>query len=441
MNPERVRWCAILTVIVLLAGGWQAPPVAANTAPPASRLPTAGEIDSILKELSDITGFRIRKQLPFALITRDEVNRYIKEQIKDSVKPDEIRAEEATLKKFGFAPADFDLKKTTIDLLTEQAAAFYDFKRKKLFISDWATVNMRDVALIHELAHALADQNFPIKRFLDKSSDDSEGSLARQAVVEGQASWLMFEVEARRAGRSLAEESTARQFLNADVDTPDEDYPVFNNAPLYLRRTLTFPYSEGGKFQQAVFLHDGRLAFARVFREPPVSSAQIMHPVQYFENVGPTSPDLPKPARHTKLFIAGTMGELETRILLEQYAGPDLAGELGPKLKGSNYRIDETKPDHRLTLVYASEWSDDDAASRYFTAYRKVLRGKWKRFDIADERAGRFSGKSEDGYFLVTRDGKRVLSEEGFGEAFDSLPIPARVDNIPREGALRASGR
>ena len=166
-----------------------------------------------------------------------------------------------------------------------------------------------------------------------------------------------------------------------------------------------------------------------------------MHPVQYFENVGPTSPDLPKPARHTKLFIAGTMGELETRILLEQYAGPDLAGELGPKLKGSNYRIDETKPDHRLTLVYASEWSDDDAASRYFTSYRKVLRGKWKRFDIADERAGRFSGKSEDGYFLVTRDGKRVLSEEGFGEAFDSLPIPARVDNIPREGALRASGR
>jgi hypothetical protein len=440
LNPEPVRRSLILAVVALLAGAWQAPP-AVSPGSPAAKLPTAQEIDSILRELSDITGFRVRKHLPFALITRAEVNRYIEEQIKESVKPDEIRAEEATLKKFGFAPSDFDLKKTTIDLLTEQAAAFYDFKRKKLFISDWATVNMRDVALIHELAHALADQNFPIKRFLDKAADDSEGSLARQAVVEGQASWLMFEVEARRAGRTLAEESTARRFLEADTDTPEDDYPVFNNAPLYLRRTLTFPYSEGGRFQQAVFLHDGRLAFARVFRDPPVSSAQIMHPVRYFENAGPASPDLPKPVKHTRVFIAGAMGELETRILLEQYAGPDLAERLGPKLKGSNYRIDETKPDHRLTLVYASEWSDDDAALQYFGAYGKVLRGKWKRLEIADQSADRFAGKSEDGYFVVTRDGKRVLSEEGFASAFDSLTTPVRVDNISPEGVLRAAGR
>ena len=165
----------VLAAAVLLTGAWQAPR-ATLPATPASKLPTAEEINSILRELSDITGFRIRKQLPFELITRDEVNKYVKEQIKESVKPDEIHAEETTLKKFGFAPADFDLKKTTIDLLTEQAAAFYDFKRKKLFISDWATENMRDVALIHELAHALADQNFPIKRFLDTGSDDSEVS-------------------------------------------------------------------------------------------------------------------------------------------------------------------------------------------------------------------------------------------------------------------------
>ena len=100
INPERVRWGTILTLIVLLTGGWQG-----HTASAGAGLPTAGEIDSILKELSDITGFHIRKSLPFALITREEVNRYISEQIKESVKPDEIRAEEITLKKFGFAPA------------------------------------------------------------------------------------------------------------------------------------------------------------------------------------------------------------------------------------------------------------------------------------------------------------------------------------------------
>src|ERR1051326_8457709 len=156
------RWARLATAVLLVAV-WPVPFAASQ-----SKVPTAEEIDSVLNELSKITGFRIRKQLPFALISRDQVNEYLKEQIKQSVKPDEIRAEEMTLKKFGFAPPDFDLKQTTIELLTEQAAAFYDFKRKKLFISDWATVNMRDVALIHELAHALADQNFPIRKFIGK---------------------------------------------------------------------------------------------------------------------------------------------------------------------------------------------------------------------------------------------------------------------------------
>jgi hypothetical protein len=405
----RAGQCIGLSIIVILAGAWQKPRVSMQP-----KLPTAAEIDVVLKELAGITGFRVRKQLPFALITRDEVNQYLKEQIQQSVKPDEIRAEETTLKKFGFAPPDFDLKKTTIDLLTEQAAAFYDFKRKKLFISDWATVNMRDVALIHELAHALADQNFNIQKFTNKGADNSEASLAREAVVEGQASWLMLEVGARRTGRTLADPQVARQFLETDSDTQQNDYPVFNNAPLYLRRTLMFPYDEGEKFQQAVFLHDGMPAFSRLFRDPPISTAQIEHPERYFEHTPLASPDLPKPIKHSKPFVAGAMGELETRILLEQYVSTELAGELGPKLKGADYRVDETKSGHRMTLVYASEWADDDAAVQYFDAYRKVLRGKWKSLEVSVESAERFAGKSEDGYFAVTRAGNIVLSKEGF---------------------------
>lgn len=412
------RHALLIFLLLLLGSGWQTP-----AAPAVSALPTAKEIDSILKELSDVTGFRIRKHLPFELITRDQVNKYIKEQIKESVKPDEIHAEEVTLKKFGFAPPNFDLKKTTIDLLTEQAAAFYDYRRKKLFISDWAAVNMRDIALIHELGHALADQNFPIKRFLDKVQDDSEASLARQAVVEGQANWLMLEVSARRAGQTMADPATAQRLLKSDMDSTDGDYPVFNNAPLYLRRTLTFPYSEGEKFQQAVFLHDGTEAFSRVFLRPPVSSAQIMHPERYFQGVALVNPNLPKPAKHTKPFVTGALGELETRILLEQYVGANVADALGPKLKGSAYRIDESKPDKRLTLIYASEWSDDQAAAGYFDAYRKVLMDKWRRVEVSEQSADRFAGKSEEGYFLVTLGGKQVVSEEGFAQPLSASPV------------------
>ena len=385
--------------------------------PAVARLPTAAEINSVMKELASITGFRLRKQLPFEMVTRDQVNQFLKEQIQHSVKPEEIRAEETTLKKFGFVPQDFDLKKTTIDLLTEQAAAYYDFHRKKLFISDWASQNMREAALVHELAHALADQNFPIQKFLGKGSDDSEESLARQTVVEGQASWLMLEVAARRSGRTLANATTAADFIKEESDdTDDSEYPVFSKAPLYIKRTLMFPYDDGERFQQAVFMKEGQSAFAGLFRKPPVSTAQVMHPDRYFNGVTFPAPALPKPIAHSKAFVTGTMGELDHRVLLRQYLDKNTAVTLSPKLKGAAYRIDEAKADHRMMLLYVSDWIDEDSASQYFDDYSRVLRGKWKRVEVIKEDATRFSGKSEDGYFQVLRAGTRVSSEEGFAQ-------------------------
>ncbi len=395
---------ALVACLIVVCGAWQKP----------AGLPSGLEIKGILQELAAISGFRVQRELPFASVTREEVNSYLKEQIRESVKPDEIRAEEVSLKMLGFVPEDFDLKKTTIDLLTEQAAAFYDYHRRKLFISDWATANMRDDALIHELAHALADQNFPIRKYMDTHGDNNESSLAHEAVVEGQASWLMLEVSARRNGKSLSDEATARQLLAMEVNDSESEYPVFSKAPLYLRRTLLFPYDAGQRFQQAVFLHDGKDAFTRVFRDPPVSTAQIDFPERYFAHELPVTPELPAAPKNVKEFVKGSLGELETHILLEQYLSAGLADSLAPQLKGGQFRVDEDRKTHRRTLVYVSEWKDADAARRYFEAYQDVLRGKCKSVDVSQQSDAVFAGKSESGFFSVTLGGNRVSSLEGY---------------------------
>lgn len=397
------RFLFVLALVVLL-GGWQK----------STSIPDAAEIESTLKELSAITGFRIRHQLPFQLVTREQVNQFLNEKIKKTVKPEEIRAEEITLKKFGFVARDFDLKKTTIDLLTEQAAAFYDYDRKKLFISDWATKNMRDAAIIHELAHALADQNYPIAKYLRGGQKSSEQSSAREAVVEGQASWLMLEVAARRAGTSLRDPEISKQYLRDQGDEAGGEFPVFDKAPLYLQRTLIFPYDDGMKFQQAVFLHDGNESFAKLFRQPPISTTQILHPQRYFEQVPFSTPVLPRPQKGSKGFTEGSLGELETSVLLEQFGDKGTAAWLSPKLKGSSYRIDEVKADKRSTLVYVSEWADAEAARAYFGQYAKALAKKWKSFETSLNAEDRIAGKSEDGYFEVTLKGSVVFSREGF---------------------------
>ena len=384
----------------------------------AWQVPAAEEIDSTLKELSAITGFRVRHQLPFQLITRDQVNQFLADKIKKSVKPDEIRAEELTLKKFGFVPPDFDLKKTTIDLLTEQAAAFYDYDKKKLFISDWATKNMRDAALIHELAHALADQNYPIAKFLKGGRKSGEESAAREAVVEGQASWLMIEVVARRAGTSLRDPAVARQYIHEQSEDGPGEYPVFDKSPLYLQRTLLFPYDDGMRFQQAVFLHDGADAFARLLTAPPDSTAQVLHPSAYFEKTPFVTPPLEKPAKGSRAFTVGTLGELEISVLLEQFADKKVAAELSPKLKGAAYRIDEQKLDKRSTLIFVSEWKDEASAQSFFDRYATALNKKWRKFKLTSRDPDRITGKSEDGYFETVRRGVKVESREGYASPF-----------------------
>jgi hypothetical protein len=251
------------------------------------------KIESSLKALKDITGLDARKRIDYDLITRDKVNQFLKDQIRDSIKPEELRAEEITLKKLGFAPPDFNLEKSTVDLMTEQAAAFYDYHKKKLFLTDWAPSAMEQPALVHELAHALADQNFHLQKFISSAGPSDDSSLARMAVMEGQATWLMTEVQARSLGQSLLSSPGLLEAASSLAEAGTSQFPVFNSVPLYLRETLVFPYTEGAKFQDALIRKLGTAGFAEVFRRPPTSSQHILHPEKYFDHVEPTLPPLP----------------------------------------------------------------------------------------------------------------------------------------------------
>ncbi len=369
-----------------------------------------------MRELAEISGFRFKHSVQFESIGRDGVMRYLEERINEVVKPAEIRAEELTLKKFGFVPADFDLKKNTLDLLTEQAAAFYDFHRKRLFMTDWTSASLRDVAVVHELAHALADQNFPLEKYTRKVEHDSEQSLAREAVVEGQATWLMTEVLARRDGRTLANADTAREMLKAASDSSGGQYPVYDRAPLFLRETLLFPYSRGMAFQQAAFERDGKPAFAQLFRVPPVSTHQILHPQAYFDGETPASPKIKVRVKRTHRLVEGTLGELEHAILMRQYGSREASEQIAPQWRGSSYKLLEHRDTKRLMLLYASEWKDEASARDFFHAYEKVLSGKWKRCQVDTRSESAITGLGDDGYFRVWLDGAQVRSEEGFAE-------------------------
>lgn len=382
---------------------------------PAAENSAFAQVDGILKELSEITGLAPRAKIRRAMITKPEVERFMRQRLKETVKPEELRAEELALKKFGFAPPDFDLKQTTIDLLTEQAAAFYDFRKKKLFLLESSPTLMQQPVLVHELAHALADQHFRLERYIRRERND-DGALARMAVMEGQASWLMAEYVARRSGQSLAS-SPALLRMMSQPDTAEGQYPVLDKAPLYIRESLLFPYTKGLLFQHAVFLKLGKQAFREVFARPPVSTQQILRPETYFEGrkpEQPAPPELPSKKGFREL-AEGSAGEFDHHILIRQYVGEAEAAGIAPSWRGANYRLWEHK-DGTVVLAYASVWENGAAARRYFEAYRKILEGKWKRFEAARQTGEEISGRGDDGGFVLRLNGTRVTSLEGLGQ-------------------------
>lgn len=377
--------------------------------------PLFAQIDGITRTLSEITGFQMRRQVPYAMINRDELRAFLERRIREEIKPEEIRIEEMLLKKFGLVPADFDLKKTTIELYTEQAAAFYDFKRRKLFILETSDSALQQAALVHELAHALADQHFSLRRFLERAGTNDDGALARMAVMEGQASYLMAEVMARNLGQSLSSSPELVGLMSRMIGAAPGESPVFDQAPLYIRESLLFPYAAGMRFQDAVNRHMGQEGFREVFRRPPESTQQVLHPERYLQGnwaVRLRPPQL-RTRRAYRLLAEGTVGEFDYAVLLRQYIGEEAARRIAPRWRGGAYRFLEHKRDRRTALVQVCLWETAEAAAEFLEAYRKVLQAKWRRFEPTEESPERLAGRGDDGVFLLRRRGPYVYCFEG----------------------------
>ena len=398
---------------------------------PAAELALFNEIDGILQSLSEITGWKVKKHVRAGVLTRAEFRREVEQRIKKNVKPEEVRVESLTLQMFGFVPESYNLVQNTVDLLSEQTAAYYDYDRKRLFLLDAAgrdaDIDEDRIALVHELAHALADQHFSLKKYTHKGAPSDDASSARQAVMEGQATWLMWAWSAKNAGGKgevpagiLAANADFFRGTGADKKAGnDKDAnelaknKVFDETPLYIRESLVFPYVEGLKFQEAVYRRLGQKAFTTVFSAPPASTQQILHSDAYFDRRAPQTPQPPAPPKTHRMLGEGTLGELDLALLLRQHAGEESARTLSSNFRGGSFTLSETKADKKPLLTFVTEWATPEMASKFFETYPSVLRSKWKKLETRETTATAIRGEGDYGPFELRLDGTKVFSFEG----------------------------
>lgn len=366
----------------------------------------------LLKELEEITdfassdtGFAERARVKHQIVGEEDVKRYWSAVLSDSAEAQRLARSEIVLKKFGYLPQDFTLRKFLVDNAANGLGGFYDPRTKTMNLVNWVGLENQRPIMAHELTHALQDQNFDLMNWqrnaprrvrrgdMRVDPDEAQESDARRAVIEGQAMLVYFDYLLKPYGRTLADTPSAMDFINARLTETYDTSFVVHNAPLLFKESAFFPYREGLLFELELLKKGGtHMAFADVFAHPPVDTHQILDPKAYLadEKVAPVViPNVNAVlGPNFEAYDVGTIGQLDVRVMSQQFGSDNDMFTITPGWSGGSYiAAKRTGTAGNLTtadigLLYVSRWKDAEAAQRFAELYRKSLS---KRLTVTDE--------------------------------------------------------
>ncbi|HUA16969.1 MAG TPA: hypothetical protein VMG31_16870 [Verrucomicrobiae bacterium] len=410
-------------------------------------------VDEILQFDSKQTGLPIKHEVKRKLTSRDEVVSYLTKHLDDE-DVQRLRRSELVLKKFGLLPRDFDLQTFLVSLLREEVAGYYDPKTKTVNLLDWVPMDEQEPVMAHELTHALQDQAVGLEKWMKKGDKDlgeirkdptptdienDEIDDAREAVVEGQAQAMMFQYALAPTGRSITDAPDLVEAMETETLSGSSSTKVFNNAPIFMKESLTFPYSYGMEFVVKLMKEEGRdKAFAAVLQNPPHTTRQIMQPETYIsgEKIEPMRvPEFKRDFKDYQKFDIGAMGEFDVAVLMDQYVGKARSRQLYPEWRGGYYYAARSRnnPSGPLGLLYVSRWSGADAAAEFAEVYAHALKDRYSKLQPLDDPAsdqspaqgsgsddkaappqlkGRHAWTTEEGAVIIEQQGDTVFISE-----------------------------
>lgn len=401
-------------------------------------------VDDILHFASDDSKLPIKHEVKRRLTTRNDVEKYLTEKMKDDKDAKRMERSEIVLKKFGLLDRDFQLQPFLVTLLREQIAGYYDSKTKTVNLLDWIEPDAQKPVLAHELTHALQDQHLDLDKWENQGEEDlshnekednehlakDEEDSAREAVLEGQAMAVFVDFSLKPTGKTLVDAPDMVETLKENMND-NSDSPVLARAPLLLQESLIFPYREGLGFEQTLLKDKGASgAFEGVLDRPPATSYEILNPHSYEREV--KVPLLRMPDVHGLLdadwdpYDIGVMGALDVRILTELFAGDKAAAVLTPEWHGGLYYAVQNKKmkaagqgnsTASVALIYLSEWKSEAAAKTFASMYADELGKKYSDVVLdtdAQSDAGEKVYKTSEGPALIAVNGKQVFTSESF---------------------------
>ncbi len=368
-----MRSIALLATIALLASACDpaTPSATPTTSPPAS--PSGTPPSPLSSAAADAIYDAIEAQvvemrgLPAVEVERKTIDpealkAFNTKTFDEDYPPAYIAANERLYKALGLLPRDTSLKQLYLDLIDSQVAGFYRPDDKTLYVvSRTGTIGGADkITFAHEYDHALQDSAFPVFKDMEELLDETDRALARAAIYEGDATWLMLQWG---SANLTPEEFAAAQAAGADP----ESMAILARTPPILVESLLFPYTAGSAFIVPIQTAGGWAAVDALFDDLPRSTEQILHPEKFRANEEPVPVQLPATLAREMgdgwtEAIQDTFGEFQLGVWLRESgirasdAAAAAAGWGGDRLAVLN------GPDDAWAVVMRSTWDTDDDA-------------------------------------------------------------------------------
>ncbi len=377
--------------LIVLNGPGDAQPVVYDVTMEAFAAPPVGAIpDSQLKQMSEIEtqvkqlrGLEISEEPLRVVLTPPEFEQRITEQF-DAARSAQWLTEETTvLSLLGLLPKDADLRDLFLRLYADPMPSYYDMRTGELVLLNVRSFNgPQRMAYAREFTHFLQDQRYDLLDGLNLNDTDClkdpQTCAAVNALVQGDAA-----LTEQQWYFGYATEQDRQQLRDGN----DNRMPDMTGVPPFMAEDLFFPYREGLKFVQTVYDQDGWAGVERLYRNPPVSTEQILHPERYPADV-PLDVDLPD----LKDVLGGDWQEVRRQSLGEWYLYLLLAFADKPTWRvaqmdaqqatdgwgGDQYVLLHHAQTGRKILVWVSEWDSAMDADEFLTTFKAYGLKRWQ---------------------------------------------------------------
>ncbi len=336
-----VALLAALAAAGILAGEDEAAEPAPSSGPSAERV--AGRVEEVARGVERVRELEFDRMPRVRLVSPAEARRAGLAELDRQVPLRRQRTEERLLELLGLLPPDARLRDLVGTALTGEVAGYYIPRSDTLALVRGAGLGglLAEVALAHELTHALEDQRFGIEPH-GASGFLRDRSVAESALHEGTATLVMVDYVAlsQGLGRQLPAD-LRRRVLD---ELRGVALPASSGLPRYVREGLVFPYAAGARFVNRIQGRGGWAAVDRAFgRDAPVSSEQLIHPGKYEAGERPVRvrlggyrAELPEGAR---VAARGDLGEFDTAQFLRDGNGRRRSEEAAAGWGGSTFEL------------------------------------------------------------------------------------------------------